>query len=82
MTIEGIITSPSFIKVKTVGEKERFLNSNFILSVEPNEQDEKMSDIVMLNGKTYTIKETSTQLMENRYRRDVRNGASIINFLG
>ena len=82
MAIDGIITSPSFIKIRTVGEKEHFINSNLVVSIEQSEQDEKMSDIVMLNGKTYTVKETSTQLMENRYRRDVRNGASIINFLG
>ena len=82
MAVDGIINSPSFIKIRTVGDKERYINSNFVVSVEPNEQDDKMSDIIMLNGRVYSVKETASQLMENRYRRDARDGSTIINFLG
>lgn len=82
MAIDGIITSPSVIRVKTVDQKEHYLNSNMVVAYSPSEDNEKMTDIIMLNGQKYTVKETPSQLVENRYRRDVRNGSYLINFLG
>lgn len=82
MAIEGIISSPSFVKIKTLGQKEHFLNSNLIVSFSPSQEVEGSTDIIMLNGQVHTVKETPSQLVENRYRRDARNGASVINLLG
>ena len=82
MAIDGIITSPSVIKIRTTDKKEHYLNSNLVVSYSPSEDDEKMTDIVMLNGQTFTVNETPSQLVNARYLRDVRNGSSLINFLG
>lgn len=82
MAIDGIITSPSVIKIRTTDKKEHYLNSNLVVSYSPSEDNEKMTDIVMLNGQTFTVNETPSQLVNARYLRDVRNGSSLINLLG
>ena len=48
----------------------------------PDVDFENSTDIVMLNGQIHTIKETPSQLIENRYRRDAQKGATVINLLG
>ncbi len=82
MAIDGILTFPPVIKVKTTDKKEHYLNSNMVVAYSPSENDEKMTDIVMLNGQVFTINETPSQLINARYIRDVKTGASLINFLG
>ena len=82
MAIDGIITSPSVIKIKTTDKKEHYLNSNLVVAYSPSEENDKMTDIVMLNGQKYTVNETPSQLVNARYIRDVKCGASVINFLG
>lgn len=82
MAIDGILTFPPVIKVKTTDKKEHYLNGNMVVAYSPSKDDEKMTDIVMLNGQTYTVNETPSQLINARYSRDVRNGSNIINFLG
>ncbi len=82
MAIDGIVTSPSLIKIRTTDKKEHYLNSNLVVAYSPSEEEEKMTDIVMLNGQKYTVNETPSQLVTARYVRDVRNGSSLINFLG
>ncbi|MBQ8634996.1 hypothetical protein IJ425_02450 [bacterium] len=81
MAIEGIIQSPSLVKIRTIGEKEHFLNSNLIVSFSPSQEAEGLTDIVMLNGQVHTVKETPNQLVENRYRRDVARGSSVLNLI-
>ena len=63
MTIEGIISSPSVIKVRTDDNKEHYLNSNMVVAYSPSLDNEKMTDIVMLNGQVFTVKETPSQLI-------------------
>ncbi len=82
MTVEAIITSPSFIKIRTVGGEERYINSNLVEEISPHQDDKNMSDIFMMSGKIHTIKETASQLVGNRYQRDASKGATIINFIG
>ena len=82
MAIDGIVTSPSLIKIRTIDKKEHYLNSNLVVAYSPAEKSENMTDIFMLNGQKYTVNETPSQLVTARYVRDVRNGSSLINFLG
>ena len=82
MAVDGIIQTPSLVKVRTIGDKEHYLNSNLIVSFSPSQDVENSTDIVMLNGQVHTIKETPSQLVENRYRRDAQKGATVINLLG
>ena len=82
MSVDAIITSPSIIRIKTTDKKTHYINSNMVVAYSPSEEDETKTDMVMLNGQKFTINETPSQLIETRYSRDVRNGSSIINFLG
>ena len=82
MAIDGIINSPSLMRVKTIDKKTHYLNSNMVVAYSPSEDDENKTDIVMLNGQKYTVNDSVFQIVDARYSRDVRNGSSIINFLG
>ena len=82
MAIDGIINSPSLMRVKTIDKKTHYLNSNMVVAYSPSEDDENTTDIVMLNGQKYTVNDSVFQIIDARYSRDVRNGSSIINFLG
>lgn len=82
MAIDGIINSPSLMRVKTIDKKTHYLNSNMVVAYSPSEDDENKTDIVMLNGQKYTVNDSVFQIIDARYSRDVRNGSSIINFLG
>ena len=82
MTIEAVITTPSVIKIRTADKKEHYINSNMVVAYSPSEDNEESTDIVMLNGQTYTINETPSQLINARYCRDVKNGTSLINLIG
>lgn len=82
MAVDGVINSPSFINIKTIGDNKHYINSNFVVSVSPSKEIEGASDIVMLNGQTYTINDTPAQLIGNRYVRDAKEGRVGINLLG
>ena len=82
MAVDAIINIPAFLKVKTTGNKQHFLNSNLVVSFSPSISEEKATDILMLNGDRYTIKETPDQLIDNRYRRDANKGTSVFNLIG
>lgn len=82
MAVDGVVNSPSFIHLKTINGKKHYINSNYVVSVNPSRVDEDSSDIVMLNGQIYTVKETPEQLIGNRYIRDAKDGRAGINFLG
>lgn len=82
MAVDGVISSPSFMYIKTIADNKHYINSNFVVSVSPSKEIEGASDIVMLNGQTYTINDAPTQLIGNRYVRDAREGKASINLLG
>ena len=50
-----------------------------IVSFSPSE-NENETDILMLNGKTYTIKGTPAHHAES-YKQDVKNGAICLNLI-
>ena len=81
MNIDGIINSPSLMRVKTIDNKTHYLNSNMVVAYSPSEDDENRTDIVMLNGQKFTVYDSVSQIVDARYSRDVRNGTSIFNLL-
>ena len=81
MNIDGIINSPSLMRVKTIDQKTHYLNSNMVVAYSPSEDDENKTDIVMLNGQKFTVYDSVSQIVDARYSRDVRNGTSIFNLL-
>ncbi len=72
--------TPTLVKIRTKDDKkEHFINSSMIFALEPSKNDED-TDIVMLSGKTYTIKGTPVHNAES-YRQDSNNGNSILNLI-
>ena len=82
MAIDGIINSPSLMRVKTIDKKTHYLNSNMVVAYSPSEDDENKTDIVMLNGQKYTVTDSVFQIVDARYSRDIRNGNSLFNLIG
>ena len=77
MNINNVITSPSLAKIKTVNGKEHFVNSQMIVSLSPSEDDGN-TDMIMLNGKTYTLKGTPAHYAE-QYRMENKSGGVLLN---
>lgn len=77
MDINNVITSPALAKIKTVNGKEHFVNSQMIVSLSPSE-NEGNTDMIMLNGKTYTLKGTPSHFAE-QYRMENKSGGVILN---
>ena len=77
MNINNVITSPSLAKIKTTQGKEHFVNTQMIVSLSPSETDGN-TDMIMLNGKTYTIKGTPTHFAE-QYRMENKDGGILLN---
>lgn len=77
MNINNVITSPSLAKIKTVNGKEHFVNSQMIVSLSPSEDDGN-TDMIMLNGKTYTLKGTPSHYAE-QYRMENKSGGVLLN---
>lgn len=77
MDINNVITSPALAKIKTVNGKEHFVNSQMIVSLSPAE-NEGNTDMIMLNGKTYTLKGTPSHFAE-QYRMENKSGGVILN---
>lgn len=77
MNINNVITSPALAKIKTVGDKEHYINSQMIVSLSPSES-EGNTDMLLLNGKTYTIKGTPAHFAE-QYRMENKSGGVILN---
>ena len=72
--------TPTLVKIRTKNDKkEHFINSSMIVAFEPSKKDED-TDIVLLNGKIYTIKGTPAHHAES-YRQDYNQGNSILNLL-
>ena len=73
-------TSPTLMRIRT-GEdkKESYINTSMVVSFEPSE-DKNNTDILLVNGKTYTIKGTPAHHVES-YRQDVGDGACILNLI-
>ena len=77
MDINNVIASPALAKIKTVNGKEHFVNSQMIVSLSPSE-NEGNTDMIMLNGKTYTLKGTPSHFAE-QYRTENKSGGVILN---
>lgn len=77
MDINNVITSPALAKIKTVNGKEHFVNSQMIVSLSPAES-EGNTDMLMLNGQTYTLKGTPSHFAE-QYRMENKSGGVILN---
>lgn len=77
MDINNVIASPALAKIKTVNGKEHFVNSQMIVSLSPSE-NEGNTDMIMLNGKTYTLKGTPSHFAE-QYRMENKSGGVILN---
>lgn len=72
--------APVIASIKTTNDKkEHFINTQMIVSFSPSE-NENETDILMLNGKTYTIKGTPAHHAES-YKQDVKNGAICLNLI-
>lgn len=73
-------TSPTLMKIRTSEDKkERYINTSMVVSFEPaKEKDE--TDILLVNGKTYTIKGTPAHHIES-YRQDVGDCSCILNLI-
>ena len=73
-------TSPTLMKIKTSEDKkERYINTSMVVSFEPSKEEDQ-TDILLVNGKTYTIKGTPAHHVES-YRQDVRDGACLLNLI-
>ena len=77
MDINNAITSPALAKIKTVNGKEHFVNSQMIVSLSPAE-NEGNTDMIMLNGRTYTLKGTPSHFAE-QYRMENKSGGVLLN---
>ena len=77
MNINNVITTPALAKIKPVNDKELFVNSQMIVSLSPAE-NEGNTDMIMLNGKTYTLKGTPSHFAE-QYRMENKSGGVILN---
>lgn len=77
MDINNVMISPTLAKIKTTGGTEHYINSQMIVSLNPAE-DKENTDIVMLNGKTYTLKGTPAHFAE-QYRMENKGGNFILN---
>ena len=72
--------TPALIKIRTKDDKkEHFINSSMIVAFESSKKDED-TDIVLLNGKIYTIKGTPAHHAES-YRQDYNQENSILNLI-
>ena len=72
--------TPALIKIRTKDDKkEHFINSSMIVAFEPSKKDED-TDVVMINGTTYTIKGTPAYYAE-AYRQNVNQGNTILNLI-
>lgn len=72
--------APTIAHIKTSdNKKEHYINTNWILAISPSEKENE-TDIVMINGKTYTIKGTPAHHAES-YKQDVKNGAVCLNLI-
>lgn len=77
MNINNVITSPALAKIKTIGDKEHYINSQMIVSLSPAES-EGNTDMLLLNGKTYTLKGTPAHFAE-QYRMENKGGGVLLN---
>ena len=77
MDINNVMISPTLAKIKTTGGTEHYINSQMIVSLSPAENKEN-TDVVMLNGKTYTLKGTPAHYAEH-YRMENKSGGSLLN---
>lgn len=72
--------SPTLMKIRTTNDKkEHFINTSMVVSFSPSKKEEE-TDILLINGKTYTIKGTPSHHAES-YRQDVKDCASILNLI-
>lgn len=77
MDINNVMISPTLAKIKTIGDKEHYINSQMIVSLSPAES-EGNTDMLLLNGKTYTVKGTPAHFAE-QYRMENKNGGVLLN---
>ena len=77
MNINNVMVSPTLAKIKTIGETEHYINSQMIVSLSPAES-EGNTDLIMLNGKTYTLKGSPAHFAE-QYRMENKGGGVLIN---
>lgn len=72
--------APVLANIRTKEDKkEHYINTQWILSFSPSKKEDE-TDIVMINGKTYTIKGTPAHHIES-YKQDVKNGAVCLNLI-
>lgn len=50
----ALFKSPDLLKIKTVGDKEHFINRNMIVSMS-NTPESNSTDILLLNGQKYVV---------------------------
>ena len=73
-------SSPSLMKIKTTKDKkEHYINTSMIVSFSPSNKEDE-TDIILINGKTYTIKGTPVHNAES-YRQDVKEGSCMLNLI-
>ena len=77
MNINNVMVSPTLAKIKTIGNTEHYINSQMIVSLSPAES-EGNTDMLLLNGKTYTLKGTPSHVAE-QYRMENKSGGVILN---
>lgn len=77
MSINNVIISPTLAKIKTTGGTEHYVNSQMIVSLSPAENKEN-TDMLLLNGKTYTLKGTPSHFAE-QFRKGNKDGDILLN---
>lgn len=77
MSINNVMISPTLAKIKTIGDKEHYINSQMIVALSPAES-EGNTDMLLLNGNTYTLKGTPAHYAE-QYRMENKSGGVLLN---